>query len=298
MYGCHGEDHRSATNQDFVDVHVITVTSQWVLWRFRSPASRLFAKPFVQAQTKENIKALRPWPLRGEFTGDRWIPRTRGQWRRKCFHFMTSSWFGIAILLYLDETMPKVMCVCCPPHISCTRNLGCFVPVVTMNLHDEGVTWGHFPYYVINPITFTYFPYVCRKAKMPGLWCYHCAVKQKCHIDEIALVASEVVILTTSGEDRDFFFCHASNNKHYTRFDPWKLYRFTATSNYRHTVSKYRSIKCLFNSLFRLTTNKHQRPELLSLCEGNTTVTGGFPHKGTVTWKMFPIDDVLMIPAR
>ena len=26
-----------------------------------------------------------------EFTGDRWIPRTKGQWRRKCFHLMTSS---------------------------------------------------------------------------------------------------------------------------------------------------------------------------------------------------------------
>ena len=27
-----------------------------------------------------------------EFTGDRWIPRTKGQWRGKCFHLMTSSW--------------------------------------------------------------------------------------------------------------------------------------------------------------------------------------------------------------
>ena len=25
-------------------------------------------------------------------TGDRWIPRTKGQWRGKCFHLMTSSW--------------------------------------------------------------------------------------------------------------------------------------------------------------------------------------------------------------
>ena len=27
----------------------------------------------------ENIKAARHWPLCGEFTGDRWIPRTNGQ---------------------------------------------------------------------------------------------------------------------------------------------------------------------------------------------------------------------------
>ena len=34
---------------------------------------------FIQAQLKENIKAPRLWPLWGEFTGDRWIPRTKGQ---------------------------------------------------------------------------------------------------------------------------------------------------------------------------------------------------------------------------
>ena len=43
-------------------------------------------------QIKENIKAPRHWPLCGEFTGDRWILRTNGQLRGKCFHLMTSSW--------------------------------------------------------------------------------------------------------------------------------------------------------------------------------------------------------------
>ena len=28
---------------------------------------------------QETIKAPRHWPLCGEFTGDRWIPRTKGQ---------------------------------------------------------------------------------------------------------------------------------------------------------------------------------------------------------------------------
>ena len=36
--------------------------------RLKSPASRLFTQPFIQAQIKENIKALRPWPMCGEFT--------------------------------------------------------------------------------------------------------------------------------------------------------------------------------------------------------------------------------------
>ena len=40
---------------------------------------------------ERNIKALRHWPLCGEFAGDWWIPRTNGQLRGKCFHLMTSS---------------------------------------------------------------------------------------------------------------------------------------------------------------------------------------------------------------
>ena len=57
----------------------ITVTSKWRRMRLKSPASRLFAQPFIWAMIKENIKAPRRWPLCGEFTGDRWIPRTNGQ---------------------------------------------------------------------------------------------------------------------------------------------------------------------------------------------------------------------------
>ena len=33
-------------------------------------------------QIKENIKAPRHWLLWGEFTGDQWFPRSKGQWRR------------------------------------------------------------------------------------------------------------------------------------------------------------------------------------------------------------------------
>ena len=69
----------------------ITVTIIWALWRLKSPASRLFTQSFIQAQIKECIKAPRHWPLWGEFTGDRWITRTKGQWRGKCFHLITSS---------------------------------------------------------------------------------------------------------------------------------------------------------------------------------------------------------------
>ena len=56
----------------------ITVTPWWARWRLKSPASRLFIiQLLVQAQIKVNIKAPRHWPLWGEFTGDRWIPRRK-----------------------------------------------------------------------------------------------------------------------------------------------------------------------------------------------------------------------------
>ena len=61
-------------------------------WRLKSPASWLFTQAFIQARIKENIKASRYWPLRGEFISNGWIPRTKGQSRGTCFHLMTSSW--------------------------------------------------------------------------------------------------------------------------------------------------------------------------------------------------------------
>ena len=59
--------------------------------RWRHNVSRLFTQSFILTQIKENIKAPRHWSLCGQFTGDRWIPRAKGQLRRKCFHLMTSA---------------------------------------------------------------------------------------------------------------------------------------------------------------------------------------------------------------
>ena len=53
--------------------------NNWARWRLKSPALRLFTQSFIQAQIKENIKAPRHWLLCREFTGDRWIPHTKGQ---------------------------------------------------------------------------------------------------------------------------------------------------------------------------------------------------------------------------
>ena len=70
----------------------------------------------------------------------------------------------------------------------------------------------------------------------------------------------------------------------------------TMMSNDRHDVSNYRSKECLFNSLFRLTTKKHKK----NICycpfvRGIQWRPVVSPQKGTVTRKMFPFDDVIMI---
>ena len=79
--------------------------------RIKSPASRLFTQLFIQTQIKENIKAPRHWPLCGEFTGDRWIPRTNGQLRGKCFHLMTSWCTMIPARWWLTTTRQKLCTV-------------------------------------------------------------------------------------------------------------------------------------------------------------------------------------------
>ena len=71
-----------------------------------------------KVQIKEISKLLSHWPLCGEFTGDLWIPCTKGQKRGKCFHFMMSSWYvkpGIRseTIMWIDNkaTIDKVMTV-------------------------------------------------------------------------------------------------------------------------------------------------------------------------------------------
>ena len=74
---------------------------RWALpWRHKSAmASQITSIAFVYLtvysgtdKKQTNLKAPRHWPLWGEFSGDRWIPRTKGQCRGKCLYLMTSSW--------------------------------------------------------------------------------------------------------------------------------------------------------------------------------------------------------------
>ena len=86
---------------DCVITYCITVTSPWARWRLKSPASPLFAQLLVLEQIKKTqrsasqafVRGIHRWPV----TGD-----TKGQWRGKCFHKMTSSWYCIFQGLYVQ----------------------------------------------------------------------------------------------------------------------------------------------------------------------------------------------------
>ena len=63
----------------------------------------------------------------------------------------------------------------------------------------------------------------------------------------------------------------------------------TVTSYGHHGVSFYRQL----HRLLRI-SKKTSKLHVTDLCEGNPLVTGGFSHKGPVTQKIFPFDDVIM----
>ena len=68
------------------------------------------------------------------------------------------------------------------------------------------------------------------------------------------------------------------------------------TLQWRHNesddVSKHQRLDCLLNRLFRRRSMKTAKFCATGLCEENSPVTS--PHKGQVTWKPFPFDDVIM----
>ena len=64
--------------------------------------------------------------------------------------------------------------------------------------------------------------------------------------------------------------------------------------NERDGVSNHRCLDCLLNRLLRRRSKKTSKLRVTGLCEGNPPVTCGFPHKGSMTRKMFPFDDAIM----
>ena len=59
-------------------------------------------------------------------------------------------------------------------------------------------------------------------------------------------------------------------------------------------VSNHRPHGCLLNRLFRHRSKKTSKLRVAGLCVGNSPGPVTSPHKGPVTRKMFPFDDVIM----
>ena len=73
----------------------------------------------------------------------------------------------------------------------------------------------------------------------------------------------------------------------------------TDTLHWRHndhdSVSNHQPHGCLLNRLFRRRSKKTSKLRVTGLCVGNSPGPVNSPHKGPVTRKMFPFDDVIMI---
>ena len=70
------------------------------------------------------------------------------------------------------------------------------------------------------------------------------------------------------------------------------------TLNWRHNdhdgVSNHKPHGCLLNRLFRRKSKKTSKLRVTGLCVGNSPGPVNSPHKGPVTRKTFPFDDVIM----
>ena len=60
-------------------------------------------------------------------------------------------------------------------------------------------------------------------------------------------------------------------------------------------VSNHQPHGCLLNRLFRRRSKETSKLRVTGLCVGNSPVPVNSPHKGPVTRKMFPFDDVIML---
>ena len=68
----------------------------------------------------------------------------------------------------------------------------------------------------------------------------------------------------------------------------------TIKAQIRHIVSNHQHHGCLLKRLFRHRWKKTSKLRVTGLCVGNSPVPVNSPHKGPVTRKMFPSDDVIM----
>ena len=74
----------------------------------------------------------------------------------------------------------------------------------------------------------------------------------------------------------------------------WRWVTLLWRHNEHDSVSNHQPRGCLLNRLFRRRSKKTLKLRVTGLCVGNSPGPVNSPHKGPVTRKMFPFDDVIM----
>ena len=111
-------------------------------------------------------------------------------------------------------------------------------------------------------------------------FCYkkmHCRISDKCAVGFVKLV----------------YWIYGSRMLYPIFAQPFQAQALRWRHNERDGVSNRRRFDYLLN-LFRYRSKKTSKLRVTGLCEGNSPVTGEFPHKGPVTRKIFPFDDVIV----
>ena len=80
----------------------------------------------------------------------------------------------------------------------------------------------------------------------------------------------------------------------WTLCGPWEMRPLQWRHNDYDGVSNHQPHGCLLNRLLRRRSKKTSKLRVTGLCVGNSPGPVNSPHKGTVTRKMFPFDDVII----
>ena len=96
----------------------------------------------------------------------------------------------------------------------------------------------------------------------------------------------------------EFYLWYENCRRLFQMYIQWKCLNFDYTLHWRHNdhngVSNHQPHCCLLNCLYRRSSKKTSKLCATDLCMGNSPGPVNSPHKGPVTRKMFPFDEVIM----
>ena len=141
-------------------------------------------------------------------------------------------------------------------------------------------------------------------------WWWSQVVFQKLLIIVAMIMIMSMVVILWLPSFRNHQYNHNQDNRDFDEDNLYKMMHlifYTLMPNtteyhyplhWRHNdhdgVSNRQPHSCLLNRLFRRRSKKTSKFRVTGLCAGNSPGPVNSPHKGPVTRKMFPFDDVIM----